>query len=935
MASAKPVISSAVPLSSKIELDFSSLLKDLQDTHNQLLSARPSSVGASDGDDHDIIGDYQGGFDGDKEGSGSDSRKGGVQYSTRSGGEKGFMERKAMYSPSDSGSGSRSESNGGDETRRERDESGDEGSVSEDSDDSYDNTPLAARRPQASPVRHNTELQDYDESRNESLARSPRPLPSRHIRHYRDESESEEEENFYARLRNPHMENVNVEEQQDEIELSDGDDESDDIELAIRYPGNAPPGKSSSGMQNVTMEDYKDDMDGLVDLLDRHIKKSRYSRMINGGDHSVAHPSHLLPTVASTLSSATHKPHTHVATMPSTILSPVKPAPTDSSDEPMDDLPLAHLQTIQRRKKSVPQALEVETPREPATPAAQNAADGDRMKMIMSKLSEANVKKITTKIYIEDAQKFETVVLTSLMTADQVVEYLLKDHNIEPSADWTLFELANDLGIERPLRDWEIVTDVIAAWDASTSVNAILMKKYGYRSTIVPKSIVGRFPKIQGYLYIETRPKKWQKKFCVLREGCIYYYKESNMTGETLICRLSGFDVYTLSRDKKKTPTQFCFALRSTSNIIIFENKVDYVHFICVDRQDRLYDWVLAIRLAKNELTFQEFPELFDDYEHVPARDRLGSQAQKDGKDKGANSDAISPGTLKRRQQAAGGSGAGVTSPPPQSFVPVNNTLLGRSTSAKDRPIPVVKAAEERPPIEAPAAAAVPIIPQKPLLSFANSAINYQERDKKGPKVAQARRKVEKERPREPSSSQHRNRPAVGESERDKEDREEKERIQMMDDMWVQEQAQMERFIEDERRRLANGGEAEPEPETPRRRRDDAQRERRNRSKPPPEEERKHRSDSSRRRKAEGAPSSSKKEKGGLERRGSAKEHRERDKDLDRPSPAGDGSGRVGTLGRSKTRPLVDVSSANNCLTCGCSEFKTSYGSRADMCNNW
>ncbi|KAI8851483.1 hypothetical protein BC829DRAFT_361004 [Chytridium lagenaria] len=193
------------------------------------------------------------------------------------------------------------------------------------------------------------------------------------------------------------------------------------------------------------------------------------------------------------------------------------------------------------------------------------------MNLILTKLSEANLKKITTRIYIEDAETFETIVLTSLMTADQVVADLVNNSKkVEQSADWTLFELANDLGIERPIRDWEVVTDVIAAWDTSATVNAILLKKYGYRSTIVPK--------IQGYLYIEVRPKKWQKKFFLLREGHIYYYE---------------------NRDKKKTPTQFCFALRSTSNISIFENKVDYVRFLCVDRQDRLYDWVLAIRLAK------------------------------------------------------------------------------------------------------------------------------------------------------------------------------------------------------------------------------------------------------------------------------------------------------------------------------------------------
>ena len=48
--------------------------------------------------------------------------------------------------------------------------------------------------------------------------------------------------------------------------------------------------------------------------------------------------------------------------------------------------------------------------------------------------------------------------------------------------------LVNRFYIERPLRDWEIVTQVLSCWDAA-SVNAIVMKKYPYRNTISPKVI--------------------------------------------------------------------------------------------------------------------------------------------------------------------------------------------------------------------------------------------------------------------------------------------------------------------------------------------------------------------------------------------------------------------------------------------------------------
>ncbi|KAI8930283.1 hypothetical protein BC831DRAFT_395364, partial [Entophlyctis helioformis] len=175
---------------------------------------------------------------------------------------------------------------------------------------------------------------------------------------------------------------------------------------------------------------------------------------------------------------------------------------------------------------------------------------------------------ITTRIYIEDARSFKTLVLTSLMSAEQVVHDVVERFRLEPSPDWALFELCNDTGIERPLRDWEIVTDIISAWDLDNSLNAI--------------SLNGRFPRVQGYLYLELKPGKWQKRFCVLKDSFVYYYQEANR--------------------RKQMPTEFCFAVRSVNSVAVFENKNDYCKFVCVEKRERLYDWVLALRLARVSL---------------------------------------------------------------------------------------------------------------------------------------------------------------------------------------------------------------------------------------------------------------------------------------------------------------------------------------------
>ncbi|KAJ3268535.1 hypothetical protein HDV01_002682 [Terramyces sp. JEL0728] len=190
-----------------------------------------------------------------------------------------------------------------------------------------------------------------------------------------------------------------------------------------------------------------------------------------------------------------------------------------------------------------------------------------RRKEVAAEKKEINMKKvrrfnkITCRIYIENAGNFTTKVLTSLMPASTVVEDI--SQNLQ-SDNWALFELITEFGIERPLRNWEIVTDVMSTWDTEAN-NAIVLKKYGYINSLSP----------------------------------------ANSGPEVLLCDLSQFDVYTLMRPRKKSITEFCFALKSDLNSSFFQDINDSARFVCVDKPDRLADWCLALRLAKSEYMWE------------------------------------------------------------------------------------------------------------------------------------------------------------------------------------------------------------------------------------------------------------------------------------------------------------------------------------------
>lgn len=66
----------------------------------------------------------------------------------------------------------------------------------------------------------------------------------------------------------------------------------------------------------------------------------------------------------------------------------------------------------------------------------------------------------------------QDVIATCLAQGDVIIDYT-----------WSLFELNSDRGIERPIRNWEIVTDIMSAWGDSTT-NVLIMKKYGYQSNL-------------------------------------------------------------------------------------------------------------------------------------------------------------------------------------------------------------------------------------------------------------------------------------------------------------------------------------------------------------------------------------------------------------------------------------------------------------------
>ncbi|KAI7903528.1 uncharacterized protein BX663DRAFT_560507 [Cokeromyces recurvatus] len=238
----------------------------------------------------------------------------------------------------------------------------------------------------------------------------------------------------------------------------------------------------------------------------------------------------------------------------------------------------------------------------------QHSKVSNNMMSSTGRIQTVPLKTLTIRIYIDDAKTYKAVQLTNLLTTAMIVQYLRKKGLIDNSDDWALFEIDNSRGVERPLREWEIVLNVLTAWDADAS-NALLVKKYSYHHTLTSECVLQKkIAPMHGWLSIEYKKGKWQKRYCFIKENAIYHAKDNQGTSSSILCHLATYDVYTLFQPLKISPTPYLFAIKAQEKSSMFEKESDYIRFLAVEDQTALRDWVLSIRCAKSYIQYQHYP---------------------------------------------------------------------------------------------------------------------------------------------------------------------------------------------------------------------------------------------------------------------------------------------------------------------------------------
>ncbi|KAJ2736099.1 hypothetical protein IW152_001044 [Coemansia sp. BCRC 34962] len=233
---------------------------------------------------------------------------------------------------------------------------------------------------------------------------------------------------------------------------------------------------------------------------------------------------------------------------------------------------------------------------------------GQKVQRALEKLELLNFRKVSVRIYVQDARRYYSFILTEDTTCEMILNDMKKSGIIDPDkTTWALFELVHYFGIERPLNHFENIMNVVESWEPRSN-NYIIVKAFSHQSSL---TLLGGVQQgdhaIQGMLYFRLKKNKWQKGIFRLQGHNMVLVKDGRgkSAKEAHYLTLTNCDVYTPFEPLRGAPTRFVFGLKSEMPMQMFEKPdEDYVKWFAVPSLDSLREWLLVLRLAKNQIKF-------------------------------------------------------------------------------------------------------------------------------------------------------------------------------------------------------------------------------------------------------------------------------------------------------------------------------------------
>ncbi|KAI9882349.1 MAG: hypothetical protein M1823_005908 [Watsoniomyces obsoletus] len=170
----------------------------------------------------------------------------------------------------------------------------------------------------------------------------------------------------------------------------------------------------------------------------------------------------------------------------------------------------------------------------------------------------------------------------------------------------TVVETFMQLGLERRVRKYEHIRDVMNSWGRDTQ-NGLMLVPLGSNGSDEILDVQGA-PHTQpgestAYLYHSTRPGKWKKVWATLRaDGQMVVSKKAGQPPKhtSNICHLSDFDVYNVTpkqlSSSVRPPKRYCLAVKSQQKSSMFLTTEKFVHFFSTDDSKMWSQWHRVIQ---------------------------------------------------------------------------------------------------------------------------------------------------------------------------------------------------------------------------------------------------------------------------------------------------------------------------------------------------
>ncbi|KAK1983120.1 hypothetical protein LZ30DRAFT_589109 [Colletotrichum cereale] len=173
----------------------------------------------------------------------------------------------------------------------------------------------------------------------------------------------------------------------------------------------------------------------------------------------------------------------------------------------------------------------------------------------------------------------------------------LMTHNINPQTSVVL-ECYFAYGLERHLRRYERVRDVMNSWDRDSQHCLLIVpggsvdKHPELNLEGVPRTFDPPSGLVNFALYHCNRPGKWNKRYITLLDsGQIFSAKkkDAKMSDKDAIsiCHLSDFDIYVVTEKdmlkRVKSPKKNCIVVKSQQKNSVFQNTENFIHFFATD----------------------------------------------------------------------------------------------------------------------------------------------------------------------------------------------------------------------------------------------------------------------------------------------------------------------------------------------------------------